>query len=751
MEQASLKLWNTLVDLSRKKDCDLGENREVRMRHLVCQVLRALPISPCDDGVMTKRNRERNVTLFRFLTRTGKMWTEASVPNKHLAVECWDSAKELWECIMDVDGDSDEDGDNDLTSREFKTHFFNYLMTLVEFHSSEKKYEKARSIVQQAIECSCDQSQRFQLLSTTYSIGQQLHESSETTEALKWFEISLELESNAVSLEKDQKARLLRLMSNCFLELGSYDQALVHAEAANCIVSHPAGHYLIAKTKLATKADDAVDTLKLFLSQNFITFELSICILKAAVLNSMFDGFLEAFDVALPKFLNDPDKYEKLCFLKLEALISHFSDTTMALSFLEKLLSDHNLGSHRLSGPAQQQISFFIWNTATTFYISSDYMNALVWYRLCAPLLSEDNRSQCFRVVGRCYLLCQELNQALEWTLRAKDLDPDAISCYFLLYDIYLETGRVVDAFECLHHMTRFQSSAEFLEASAILAVQKRQQALAIQAFEGLLSITASNLERSKKGFFCKVARTLLQTCLELKDSTELQDKIASTIVTFTKSLDVSDTESISRLKDMVFANALDEIQWMNSFAWNSAVGAVEKKNFTLMHELFTSCLVLCRYLPDSSSLVETRMNCLVYSAIALLRTSKGRNKPILEDVMRIIKQCRELKSSLESNGVKLDKAIEIALVSVEFESLLHLCPPNLVTVLAKLNELSIKPIKKASILAELGMIAEPVNKKLASQLLQESRQIFVAESEFGKSCQITRNLISVYHQERKH
>lgn len=82
----------------------------VRLRHLACNILRSLATSESFSQV----DCERKVTLFRFLTRTGKMWDgkfmssspflyilECVPPNKVLAVECWDAAQEVWDLISE--------------------------------------------------------------------------------------------------------------------------------------------------------------------------------------------------------------------------------------------------------------------------------------------------------------------------------------------------------------------------------------------------------------------------------------------------------------------------------------------------------------------------------------------------------------------------------------------------------------------------------------------------------------------------
>eukprot|EP01126_Amoeba_proteus_P020403 TRINITY_DN2076_c0_g1_i18.p1 TRINITY_DN2076_c0_g1~~TRINITY_DN2076_c0_g1_i18.p1 ORF type:complete len:169 (+),score=20.28 TRINITY_DN2076_c0_g1_i18:160-666(+) len=94
--QVSLKLWNSLVECCRRQ-VDLGENRDVRLRHIVCTVLRLLPDEETYEGYMGLC--EKRVQLFKFLTRTGKLWSDTIPPNILLAKECWECAREIWDVI----------------------------------------------------------------------------------------------------------------------------------------------------------------------------------------------------------------------------------------------------------------------------------------------------------------------------------------------------------------------------------------------------------------------------------------------------------------------------------------------------------------------------------------------------------------------------------------------------------------------------------------------------------------------------
>eukprot|EP01126_Amoeba_proteus_P020402 TRINITY_DN2076_c0_g1_i15.p1 TRINITY_DN2076_c0_g1~~TRINITY_DN2076_c0_g1_i15.p1 ORF type:complete len:103 (+),score=8.57 TRINITY_DN2076_c0_g1_i15:379-687(+) len=87
----------------------------------------------------------------------------------------------------------------------------------------------------------------------------------------------------------------------------------------------------------------------------------------------------------------------------------------------------------------------------------------------------------------------------------------------------------------------------------------------------------------------------------------------------------------------------------------------------------------------------------------------------------------------------KVDKNIDIILLSMEFESLCLLCPPNAPQVLVQVENLQLKPSKKAELLSQLATVAFNSgmhNRKLSIQLLQQSKALYLSESQFPQACE---------------
>jgi len=565
----------------------------------------------------------------------------------------------------------------------------------------------------------------------------------------KWLELSLELseEPGRKVDDKVAKARILRLLCSCYINTKDYVKARTCAETANSLCSTHAGSYLVTKIDLLTKSEEAPKSVRNLLTHDDIPFDLIICTLKVGVMNSWGAELLPLFDEIIARFENDSEKYEILCFLKIELLLSHLCDLPGALGFLERLLSDHHSGLHTLSTAAQQQVSSFIWNTATNFYATQEFHNAITWYKLSAPLFSQqENKAQCLRVISRCFLLLGEADQALEWALNARDIEPDSTLVHFLLYSIFLEKDDISEAFETLHRMSQSEESFDYLEASVVCAMQKNKHQISKQALECLINVTLSNLDKSKKGLLSKSVRTLFQLLSESQCSDGAKKKL-SLVQTLASLLQTEDADHIAKYKDLVFNNNMDEMQWLTLVTWNMGVNSITEKDFSSITILFNATLVFSSYLPSSHSLLDMRMNCLAFVSLGQMNGPK-KTTQVLESVLKNLKKCKELRAILRADpqGVKLDVQTDLMILSIEFEAYLHLCPPNISQVLAQIDALSLKPQKKAELLAQFAHTGScfSINRKLAIQLLEESRALFISESNFTAASEITRKLITV-------
>jgi len=147
--RGAVRLWNVLVEVAKRNS--LGENRDVRLRAVVCNLLRLVP-----KQELSQTDCDRRVTLFRFLTRTGKLWVEASPPNVVLAKECWESARETWEQLTSI---YEQELDSELV-KDLKSHLLNYYVVLSGFNFQQKEYENAFDNVTKALdECCVDEAQ----------------------------------------------------------------------------------------------------------------------------------------------------------------------------------------------------------------------------------------------------------------------------------------------------------------------------------------------------------------------------------------------------------------------------------------------------------------------------------------------------------------------------------------------------------------------------------------------------------------
>jgi len=483
--------------------------------------------------------------------------------------------------------------------------------------------------------------------------------------------------------------------------------------------------------------------------------DLALMALREAATYNRNEEALKGYDVLISMY-STPDTHaelEKIRFRRLEFLFHYASD--QAAAFLESIISDHHCHNFKISVEGLKQLCNFIWNIGTEAFQGQDYPMAIHWYKTALSIISPDDKHRtldCLNIIAQCYLQSNDITNASEYATQSRNVDPHSVLVHYLLFKIHLQQEAEDLVLEDLRHISDGSDCLEYLEVCSQMAYKKGKERITLQTLKCLLlseisTLTDNPTKYSKRGHIARILRSLIKLLLQMEEHEAADSDIPAQILHY---LQMGITTIANSSIEAVFANDVNEIEWLATVAWNKAVAAVEHGGHGSSSEFFEAFLTLNQHVPSTTFNTGLRVKALALTASSMLQ-SEHRNPEL---ILKKIEECKLLNQRLnqptDTSAMEVEREasqLEISLVQMEFETKCELYEPDIDLLDKQLDALNLKGTSHAHILAACALLvykSDSKNRDVCLELLRRSRLLYAFHGDFAKCSETNRLMVKI-------
>ncbi len=525
----------------------------------------------------------------------------------------------------------------------------------------------------------------------TFNFAVDLHEKNQYQEAIEWLRESLELleissqyrmqnggstmstrmvdqdeeeeEEQVVIVDVEAQARharVLRLMSSCYIELHNYESALTCCQMANEKCKNHSGFYLMTKIYFMMNREMEARSVMMEAVHSRdtpINVSLSLCQMGAqykaySLVEQAYQRMIE-LHVDSPSETSTSESSQLIILAYVEYLLqTNESDIsgggiTRAREALDTIISKLAKNVIVMNKDMMKNFHVLVWNQAVLYYEQKDFANSITWFQYAIKLLPMDdsfNRAKILRFMSRSYLQLKRPQDAEQVASDAESLDPNSQQTMYEFFKIALQMKDVVKA---TIYLKKMMEAEDFQVGVFALAAHDAHEAgcdlIALEALETLLS-PKSNINSKEKG---PILRNICLLCKQLNDVDKLLHYLKVTM----------EVLYAVGVKDMFKKNYDEEIEWFYVLTWNTALlYGRQHQDWERAYLLLKFTTDFARYRQFSIKVIETQRNCMLMRVFCLLKMSQVLNsefnqqesKHKLELMMHEIVTCKQYSEKIK-------------------------------------------------------------------------------------------------------